>query len=388
MCVAETSVVTLDDQPRAHSPRSPGAGVRAVSARSERRERRVPAHARRPQGARPLRRPCRGGARLRPSALGRGADAAGALAVLPEQCGAARRAPARGDDARAILRPRPRYDLLRELRRGSERERAEAGLQDDRRHAGHRGRRQLPWSHGRRGRGHVGRARRSGIGFPAQAVRRDVHQAEATCDDLAHADQRQHRRRDRRAGARRRRRGRSCRRNSSRRCGFAAARTARFSSSTKCNAASGARATRSPRTCTASRPTSSRPPRRSAQASRCPQCSIADHVAAYLKTDTLGTTFGGGPMACAIVETVIDIIESENLLDERASSAPRRFARRASSAPSSARRAPACCSACARSRPAKDVQAELLKLDILTGTSADPNVCASSRRSCCEQSST
>ena len=42
---------------------------------------------------------------------------------------------------------------------------------------------------------------------------------------------------------------------------------------------------------------------------------VADHVASYLKMDTLGTTFGGGPMACAIVETVIDIIESENLLE-------------------------------------------------------------------------
>ena len=42
---------------------------------------------------------------------------------------------------------------------------------------------------------------------------------------------------------------------------------------------------------------------------------VADHVASYLKIDSLGTTFGGGPMACAVVETVIDIIESENLLE-------------------------------------------------------------------------
>src|SRR5262249_37769010 len=41
---------------------------------------------------------------------------------------------------------------------------------------------------------------------------------------------------------------------------------------------------------------------------------VADHVASYLKTDTLGTTFGGGPMACAVVEAVIDIIEDEGLL--------------------------------------------------------------------------
>src|SRR5690606_7085175 len=41
---------------------------------------------------------------------------------------------------------------------------------------------------------------------------------------------------------------------------------------------------------------------------------IADHVASYLKVDMLGTTFGGGPLACALVEAVIDIIESEQLL--------------------------------------------------------------------------
>ena len=60
---------------------------------------------------------------------------AGAHAVLPEQCRAARRAPARRDEAREVLRARARHDLLRQLRRGSERERAEARLQDDRRHA-------------------------------------------------------------------------------------------------------------------------------------------------------------------------------------------------------------------------------------------------------------
>lgn len=35
---------------------------------------------------------------------------------------------------------------------------------------------------------------------------------------------------------------------------------------------------------------------------------MADHVASNLKMDDLGTTFGGGPMACAMVEAVLDII--------------------------------------------------------------------------------
>ena len=46
----------------------------------------------------------------------------------------------------------------------------------------------------------------------------------------------------------------------------------------------------------------------------CAALLMADHVASHLKTDDLGTTFGGGPMACAMIETVIDVIESEGLL--------------------------------------------------------------------------
>ena len=41
-----------------------------------------------------------------------------------------------------------------------------------------------------------------------------------------------------------------------------------------------------------------------------------DRAAAALKPDVLGTTFGGGPLACAVVEAVIDAIESENLLEQ------------------------------------------------------------------------
>ena len=33
-----------------------------------------------------------------------------------------------------------------------------------------------------------------------------------------------------------------------------------------------------------------------------------------MKLDALGTTFGGGPMACAVIEAVIEAIESEDLL--------------------------------------------------------------------------
>ena len=100
---------------------------------------------------------------------------------------------------------------------------------------------------------------------------------------------------------------------------------------------------------------------------------VADHVAAYMKTDSLGTTFGAGPMACAVVEAVIDIIETENLLENvRARSAEIR--ERCVVGPVIGTQGAGLLLGLRTTRPAKDVQAELLNLDILTGTSADPHV--------------
>ena len=99
---------------------------------------------------------------------------------------------------------------------------------------------------------------------------------------------------------------------------------------------------------------------------------VADHVADYMKLDSLGTTFGAGPMACALVEAVIDIIESENLLENvRARSAQIRET--CVVGPVIGTQGAGFLLGLRTSRPAKDVQAELLNLDILTGTSGDPN---------------
>ena len=100
---------------------------------------------------------------------------------------------------------------------------------------------------------------------------------------------------------------------------------------------------------------------------------VADHVAQYMKIDSLGTTFGAGPMACAIVETVIDILESEKLLENvRARSAEIR--EKCVVGPVVATQGAGLLLGLRTTRPAKDVQAELLKLGILTGTSGDPNI--------------
>ena len=74
-----------------------------------------------------------------------------------------------------------------------------------------------------------------------------------------------------------------------------------------------------------------------------------------------------------VVEAVIDIIESENLLENvRAAFAGN--SRDLHGRPVVGTQGAGLLLGLRTSRPAKDVQAELLELDILTGTSADPNV--------------
>jgi acetylornithine/succinyldiaminopimelate/putrescine aminotransferase len=96
-------------------------------------------------------------------------------------------------------------------------------------------------------------------------------------------------------------------------------------------------------------------------------------VSAHLKTDDLGTTFGGGPLACALIEAVVDIIESEGLLAN-----VRRLAQRIRETcvigPVVATQGAGFLTGLRTRRPAKDVQRELLERNILTGTSGDPHV--------------
>jgi acetylornithine/N-succinyldiaminopimelate aminotransferase len=100
---------------------------------------------------------------------------------------------------------------------------------------------------------------------------------------------------------------------------------------------------------------------------------LANHVASELKVDDLGTTFGGGPMACAVIEEVIDIIESEKLLENvRKVSAEIRATCQVG--PVTAMQGAGLLLGMRTTRPAKEIQSELLKRGILAGTSADPNV--------------
>jgi acetylornithine/succinyldiaminopimelate/putrescine aminotransferase len=100
---------------------------------------------------------------------------------------------------------------------------------------------------------------------------------------------------------------------------------------------------------------------------------VAEHIVPYLKMDSLGTTFGGGPMACAVVEAVLDIIESENLL-ENVRARSQQIRETCIVGPVVDTQGAGLLLGLRCTRPAKDVQAELLDMDILTGTSADPHV--------------
>jgi acetylornithine/N-succinyldiaminopimelate aminotransferase len=105
----------------------------------------------------------------------------------------------------------------------------------------------------------------------------------------------------------------------------------------------------------------------------CSALLMAGHVAAHLATDDLGTTFGGGPMACALVEAVVDIIETEGLLANVRQRA-RELRETCVVGPVESVQGAGLLAGLRTRRPAKDVQRELLERNILTGTSADPQV--------------
>jgi acetylornithine/N-succinyldiaminopimelate aminotransferase len=100
---------------------------------------------------------------------------------------------------------------------------------------------------------------------------------------------------------------------------------------------------------------------------------LSRRISSQLKADDMGTTFGGGPMACAVAEAVIDTIESESLLaNVRQVSAYIRSS--CIIGPITGVQGAGFLLGLKTSRPAKEVQAALLAKNILTGTSSDPHI--------------
>jgi acetylornithine/succinyldiaminopimelate/putrescine aminotransferase len=98
-----------------------------------------------------------------------------------------------------------------------------------------------------------------------------------------------------------------------------------------------------------------------------------DRVASKVKSGSLGTTFGGGPLACALVETVIDTIERDGLLEnvENVSAIIRRKCR---TGPVSDIQGGGFLIGLRCDTPAVEVRDKLLARNILVGTSSDPHV--------------
>ena len=96
-------------------------------------------------------------------------------------------------------------------------------------------------------------------------------------------------------------------------------------------------------------------------------------VTKALKLEGLGTTFGGGPMACAVVEAVIEAIESEDLLANVRSMAALIRAR-CNVGTVVGHQGAGLLHGLICNRPAREIQAGLLVRNILAGTSGDPAV--------------
>lgn len=105
----------------------------------------------------------------------------------------------------------------------------------------------------------------------------------------------------------------------------------------------------------------------------CAALIVTDAVSAETGPGDLGSTFGGGPLACALVKTVIDVIERDQLMrNVRVLSGY--LEARCPVGPVEGLQGKGFLLGLRCRRPATEVRNELLDRDILVGTSADPHV--------------
>jgi len=105
----------------------------------------------------------------------------------------------------------------------------------------------------------------------------------------------------------------------------------------------------------------------------CSALIVSNEIAAAAQPGDLGSTFGGGPMACALMEIVIEVILRDDLLaNVRARSAELIEGCRVGPVESIQGRGLFLGLRCRRK--ARDVRDDLLDKGILVGTSADPHV--------------
>ena len=105
----------------------------------------------------------------------------------------------------------------------------------------------------------------------------------------------------------------------------------------------------------------------------CAALLMSARVSRELPVESLGTTFGGGPMACAAIEAVLEAIESQKLL-ERVRHLGALIRESCLVGPVCAHQGAGLLVGLRTTRPAKEVHAELLECGILAGTSSDSHV--------------
>jgi acetylornithine/succinyldiaminopimelate/putrescine aminotransferase len=105
----------------------------------------------------------------------------------------------------------------------------------------------------------------------------------------------------------------------------------------------------------------------------CGALLLTDELARDIARGELGSTFGGGPLACAMIETVIRVIQRDHLM-ENVRDLSAQIAAALPLGPVTGIQGKGFLLGLKCSRAAKEVQSELLERNLLTGSSADPNV--------------
>ena len=105
----------------------------------------------------------------------------------------------------------------------------------------------------------------------------------------------------------------------------------------------------------------------------CAALITTDYLSNYLKVGDLGSTFGGGPLACAAINAVIESL-SKNKLLQNVKMMEKEIRGRCLVGPVKNIQGKGLLLGLVCNRPATEIQTELLHRDILTGTSADNNV--------------
>ena len=102
---------------------------------------------------------------------------------------------------------------------------------------------------------------------------------------------------------------------------------------------------------------------------------MTDAIAGEIKTGDLGTTFGGGPLACAALEATVDVIRDEHLLGNVRENSEYLFAELRKMLPvEEVRGLGYLVGIKFPNGTAKSVQQALLEKRIITGLSEDPDV--------------